>query len=302
MIISPNRIKIIHNKFLSEAKEISFINEVLGSFEKQPYIAKEITNAFGKMNRGEKNTSSIMVEIDGEIFNIILELKKFSLLDTHAQIVPYGEKDKIDYLKIDLYLSTRDNDLGIDEFINKKITAIINHELMHGNIFIKRLGNNQTIDIANWYWKIQKILETNVVDIVWNFAYAIYACYYQERQAIISSTYTQLLEKFDNKMILSIKEKTRQMSDGERYNYLLTLYKKFLVNTESYQTYYGIKTFINSLDNNGIEKIIEIFKNYGIEIKPQKEMKEIRKIAENALKDVVRNGSLFFHEFLLKNF
>lgn len=293
---------------LREGKELKLIEEELGSFKNQDNVAKHITNEFLELFKSGFSDKKVNIDIDNETVELTLKIiiNNF-LIQPKADIIPYGKEDNgeiiLEGFNVTLFLRKTDIEKLDDEEIFNKISTIISHECGHGNIFQKRMLNKQTIEVADWYGKIHRILDNdNISHIVNLFAYAIYACYYQEKQAIVSSTHSQLIEKYPNKRLKTINIKLRELlSIEEKYNYLLKLYKKDLVNTEAYQIYYTILyKLLPQLNENNKQEIINVFSNYGISLNIDKELKKIERLANEALCDVTRNSTIFFYEFLLK--
>jgi len=300
--------KNLENCLLKEPilKEISFINESLGSFNRQIDIANVLSKEILDMLDNGNKEKDINIEINGEKIDTQLVLVRSSSLlhKTYATTEPYGEVNDgniiLTKLVFTVYISQFDV-LSYDRNnLFNKLVSIINHELMHGNIFSKRISNKQDINIVDWYDGINNIIYNERNDLARNVAYSLYACYYHERQSIISSTYTQLLEIFNEDRISFIRNKVKDFSDEEKYNYLLKVYKENLVKTESYQTFLMIENICKNISNNEVSVIKNIFKGYGINIDLGKEIEKMELISHEAIKDVCRNGSLFFHEYLLK--
>lgn len=287
-------------------KEVSFINESLGSFNRQIDIANVLSKEILDMLDNGNKEKDISIEINGEKIDTQLVLVRSSSLlhKTYATTEPYGEVNDgniiLTKLVFTVYISQFDV-LSYDRNnLFNKLISVINHELMHGNIFSKRISNKQGINIVDWYDGINNIIYNERNDLARNIAYSLYACYFHERQSIISSTYAQLLEIFNEDRISFIRNKVKDFSDEEKYNCLLKVYKENLVKTESYQTFLMIENICKNISNNEIRVIKNIFKGYGINIDLGKEIEKMELISHEAIKDVCRNGSLFFHEYLLK--
>ena len=300
--------KSLENCLLKEPilNEISFINESLGSFNKQIDIANVLSKEILEMLDNGNKKKDISIEINGEKIDTQLVLVRSSSLlhKTYATTEPYGEVNDgniiLTKLVFTVYISQFDV-LSYDRNnLFNKLISVINHELMHGNIFSKRISNKQGINIVDWYDGINNIIYNERNDLARNVAYSLYACYFHERQSIISSTYAQLLEIFNEDRISFIRNKVKDFSDEEKYNYLLKVYKENLVKTESYQTFLMIENICKNISNNEISVIKNIFKGYGINIDLGKEIEKMELISHEAIKDVCRNGSLFFYECLLK--
>ena len=254
----------------------------------------------------DNKEKDISIEINGEKIDtqLVLDIDSSLLNKTYASTEPYGYINngniKLTKLVLTVYLSKFDI-LSYDRSnLFNKLVSIINHELMHGNIFSKRISKNQDINIVDWYSGIQDIIRYEKNGLAKQVAYSLYACYFHERQSIISSTYAQLLEIFNEDRISFIRNKVKDFSDEEKYNYLLKVYKENLVKTESYQTFLMIENICKKLTKDDIKMLEKIFNGYGININLNKEINKMKIISIESIKDVCRNGSLFFYEYLLK--
>jgi len=296
------------NNLLKEGKESMFITESLGSFEKQGKIANDISELFFKMFLSKEKEIETTISIDGEDINLVLVLESNGfLLNSKADILPYGTKSDnniytIEKFLVRLFLSQNDVEMG-QERVKARISSIISHELGHGNIFLKRAEAKQDIEVADWYSKIISIIRNdNISQVVHLFAYAIYSCYYHERQAIVSSTYSQLSEMYPKNRLSQLKNNLRKIENqNEKYRFLLKSYKEDLIKTESYKTFYTTLYVLPREINTNTEKEIKrVFAMYDINIDVKKELSKIKLLSMDALKSVTKNGSLFFNEVLLK--
>lgn len=281
------------------------MTEALGSFVGQENESERLAIVFFEMIKNDKKKENTSITIDGEVIPLELVLEKTNNLmgKSVAEIEPFGEKFsetdiKLNNLRITLYLSKFDLLSLSEKQLMLKISKIISHELMHGNIFSKRIKNHQDINIAEWYESIHDILANETNEMVRGFAYALYACYYQEKQSIISSVYTQLVEKFLPEKLDFIKNKLKDLSYEEKYNFLLNIFKEELVNTEAYQTYSYILELSKNINEDNLFLIESVLKNYNIKLNVKKEIDKMRIISTEALKDVRRNGGMFFCNFL----
>ena len=107
------------------------------------------------------------------------------------------------------------------------------------------------------------------------------------------------MEFFPNNRMKFIRNKIEKMSEKDGYNYLLKLYKETIVKTEAYRIFYTIIDRLSKMSDKNKAEINNIFKINGINIGVDKEFKKILLLAKNALKDVSRNGTLFFYNNLL---
>ena len=286
-------------------EEINYINEALGSFDKQYDLGKEVTGHIIEMWEGNEANREIVISLDGEDIPFNIEVRKSDDLITHtrAEILPKGHRannGEITLTGLDLavVLSQFDAHSLRKEELREKLLPIITHELMHGNIFSKRITNKKDIDIASWYGTIVRILKDESNEKIRTFAYAMYACYYHERQAIISSTYSQLAKMYGKQRLDFMKGKVAHMEKKDAYEFILRAYKKDIMETEAHQTYTYIKDFCNELNDDDFFLIDTVFQKYGLNINTKNEAKKLKLISNEALKDVVRNGSLFFYDTL----
>ena len=287
---------------LNAIDEVKYLKESLGGFSAQYELADKLSNAIITMLNGGFTEFETNINIDGcsTPIKVNLEVTDSLLSDMFFRISPAGKyienKAKIEYLQMDAKLpSFIKNAYGAQE-IKNKIKDKISHELMHGNIFTKRAESGVEIDDAPQnYPQIIKILETIDCGIIRDIAYAMYASYYQECQAIISSEYAQLDALIDNE--------TKNALKSQPYEYTMQFFKRCVKMTEAYQTYAYIKQLsekINGLNENEIRSIEQNLSTYGLTLKDglKNEMKKTSKLANGALHDVTRNAALFFNKEL----
>lgn len=286
-------------------EEIGFIDEALGSFDGQQKIADQIASRVVMMWENNETTTQQAIAMNGETIPLEIEIERTDSLMgyTRAEIDALGHRGNNETvftgLKIKVILSQFDAFSLRGNELKNKLLPIISHELMHGNMFSLRLAKGDEIDLVPWYETVVKIIGNERDGVPKDFAYSMYACYFYERQAIISSTYTQLLEKFNEDRRDFIRRKADGMDKESAYGYALKLYKKELMETEAYQTYSTVSHLCKNMSKEDISFTEDVFKKYGYAINAGKEADRMALISEEALKDVSRNGSLFFHEVLL---
>ena len=127
--------KEIKNCLLEESilEEISFINESLGSFNKQSDIASILSKQIISMLDNDEKEKDIKIEIDGEIIDIQLVLVRSSSLlnKTYATTEPYGNVENGDIILTKLVFTVYISQFDVlsydrDNLFNK-LVSIINH-------------------------------------------------------------------------------------------------------------------------------------------------------------------------------
>lgn len=285
---------------LNESVDVEYLNESLGGYNKQYETAGKLSDAIITMLNGGFNDFETSIDIDGVNMPIKIHIDMTdSLLSTmNFKIDPRGKHAesnvKINYLQMNGTIPSFIKNVLKETELKDKIKNQISHELMHGNIFSKRAESGVEIDdMPSMYPKIIQVLEKVDYGIIREIAYAMYVSYYQERQAVISSEYSQLSEL--------IKPRDIERLKTQKYDYVLNVFKSSIEKTESYYTYNYIKNklcpYIESLPQEKINEISSDLAKHGILFTNglKNEMKRIYKMADGALRDVVRNAALFFN-------
>ena len=291
---------------LHESTEVEYLNESLGGYNTQYETADKLADAVITMLNGGFNDFETSIDIDGvnmpikvhiEVTNSLLSAMNFNI-DPRGKRIENGIK--IEYLQMNGTIPSFVRNTMKETEFKYKIKNQISHELMHGNIFSKRAESGVEIDdIPSMYPQIIQILEKVDYGIIREISYAMYVSYYQERQAVVSSEYSQLSELIKPRDIEGLKK--------QPYDYVLNVFKSSIKKTDSYKTYYYIKNelcpYVESLSEQNISEISTSFTKYGISFTNglKNEMKRIHKMANGALRDVVRNAALFFNTNLIDN-
>ena len=263
----------------------NIILEALGSFNNQHNLAIELANVV--YNNYLKNILNFeYLTTNDDIFKVKFIIDDTSMLNRfNASIIALNNIEKSITIKIYLSSQIKKQD---SRYIINQLTSSITHELIHGNVFLKRLNNNVEIsDEPIYYPNIISVIQTVKPDtILYKFSYALYATYYQEVNAIVSQTSTQLYN------IL-----------GYGCNYDNEIIKNAIKNTESYIIYNMIlnevvpcvENMTDSLIENLIIKPLKRF-NINLTINDiKKKTKYIKLISEKALHNILRNAMLQIH-------
>lgn len=174
------------------------LNESLGSFNNQKNIAKYIAS-----NIVEKEYTDCDIDISN--FNeIIKNVKvKVNLVFDESSAALYG-LDSEGYAKMALNINRHDVLVLNNTDIINSLTYIIAHELMYVIIYLNRNKSGVNInDTPKYYTQAIEIAKSYGADEPSGaFAYALYNTYYQERQAFISETESEI-EKIIKNMRIS---------------------------------------------------------------------------------------------------
>lgn len=261
---------------------LSLINESLGAFEKQYELTNKIASfAFYLLaNNRYDGELSIDSEIVDKVF-INLDIKSLWGCAASLNLI----KDKCLYMTISFtkdYLM-----LSKSKFIDA-LSDPISHELMHYHIFVER-DKNKVIpnDKPLYYDNLIKIIQDEKFynTLVSEFAYGLYATYYQEVSAMVSQAVIQF------KNFLMNQEKTHKNANSalKQCNSFI-VYNNILKHTVP---------IINRMSDYEINKeIVSFFNENGIEcdIKwARKQTKKMFLIAKYALHNVIRNVSYKFY-------
>lgn len=286
-------------------EEDEFIAEAAGSFPEQEKYADKIADTVMLMIDNGMKSFEIVIPFYGEEMKFEIELNLGLLCGgVKAQVEPYGTvvdgKAVIDRIKLTLGVPHFSRYANGASGLKCDIAAAVAHEIGHSGIFSMRAVAGQNIDdMPSWYGSIIKILNQTPQNFKRDIAYALYASYYQERQAIISSVYTQLQG--------SIGDKIKNEFEFGGYDAALVLYKKMLCKTEAYETYWYIANVtckkILAMDDKNAGKIEADLAKDGISFKNglKAMFKQVEAVSRAALKDVCRAGARFFHDNIKNN-
>lgn len=279
-------IDVIYSKYNRHNINDNIILEALVSFNNQHNLAIELANVV--YNNYLKNILNFeYLTTNNDIFKVKLIIDDTSMLNRfNASIIALNDIEKSITIKIYLSSQIKKQD---SRYIINQLTSSITHELMHGNVFLKRLNNNN-VEISDepiYYPNIISVIQTVDPDtILYKFSYALYATYYQEVNAIVSQTSTQLYN------IL-----------GYGSNHNNETIKNAIKNTEPYTIYNMIlnevvpciENMTDSLIENLIIKPLKQF-NINLTINDiKKKTKYIKLISEKALHNILRNAMLQTH-------
>ena len=263
----------------------NIILEALGSFNNQHNLAIELANVV--YNNYLKNILNFeYLTTNDDIFKVKFIIDDTSMLNRfNASIIALNNIEKSITIKIYLSSQIKKQD---SRYIINQLTSSITHELMHGNVFLKRLNNNVEIsDEPIYYPNIISVIQTVKPDtILYKFSYALYATYYQEVNAIVSQTSTQLYNilgygcNYDNEIIKNAIKKTESYII---YNMILN------------EVVPCVENMTDSLIENLIIKPLKQF-NINLTINDiKKKTKYIKLISEKALHNILRNAMLQIH-------
>ena len=276
---------IISIKYNRHNVNDNIISEALGSFNNQHNLAIELANVV--YNNYLKNILNFeYLTTNDDIFKVKFIIDDTSMLNRfNASIIALNNIEKSITIKIYLSSQIKKQD---SRYIINQLTSSITHELMHDHVFLKRLNNNVEIsDEPIYYPNIISVIQTADPDtILYKFSYALYATYYQEVNAIVSQTSTQLYN------IL-----------GYGCNHNNEIIKNAIKNTEPYIIYNMILNEVVPCIENMTDLLIESLiikplKQFNINLTIndiKKKTKYIKLISEKALHNILRNAMLQIH-------
>lgn len=256
------------------------IDEMWSSFPNQYDIAKVCADAFVEMLKAGEMRREIEYK-SGPIEKITIVIKNGN----------YLINTDIDFDKGNVIIS-----LVLNNWVGRtkqELYEAIALELMHGNTFLSRYNNisdkEKIEDTPGDYRKLLELYGDYPYSTAGRLAYAMYSCYYQETQAIISQTYSSIKKEYNERGLKVITKRT---------------FRTLLRDSTPWQIFSGnIEDCCNVIDGmsqTDIEKnIIRIYKIYGIEINLKtlsKEIKRIRKVSNEALIKCMKNSTFFYNE------
>lgn len=255
------------------------ILESLGSFPKQRQMSDKITEKlFDKVYGIHQDTFFVGLEEFGDPNIKIAEITwERGNGQTEAFLKNLTKDGKI---MIQVNISSFDLRGISKEMFFEKISYIIAHELMHSNIYYKRLANGQDIHDTPKFYNNAIVMYRNCDDLLFKyFAYAMYNTFYQEIQAMISQTETLIFNQLNredvkgNKNINKIISNLVKESDAyEIYSFNIKVCQELKDNTERKENLkkelekyfikiYNIDKLIDKIDSLSKEAINRIYKN-----------------------------------------
>lgn len=258
------------------------IEESLSAFNNQYRISEILANICYEMSLKQKTKNFVDIKGDFKdctIKGVFLELVYNKYTNYFAQFSNIDSDGNV-YLKV--YFPYSDILNKEKEVVIRKIKNCVSHELMHGNIFLNRLNNKK--DLNDFYIDYEKwsMIRQNEDEntILYKFAYAIYATYYQEVQAFVSQATTQF-EVLYNKNDLTNNEIRNGLKRCESYQ----IYSNILNNT--------IPLFEKLLNEDKIDYLLIPLKDkYDIDVDEEfvkKSLIKFKNSSEKALRNILRN-------------
>lgn len=258
------------------------IVESLGAFDKQYELSNNLSIIAYDMfcNHIEKNVINV------EEYNLWLKTIILNVYANNGIITNFSAKILnigTDSVEIEINIPSNVHLKLNPDKSKKMIKNCIVHELMHDNIFLKRYNNNvkNYDDTPNDYATYIEIMQNENPDsIFYKIGLALYSTFYQEMQAIVSQTssdLSSLLYQQDSLTNADIRNYIKQTDGYNRYQIILN----------------NLVNVIENTSDNEIKNISSIlYKRYGLNINIKKEAKKWKYKSEQALKNIMRNAML----------
>lgn len=254
------------------------LEEALGSFKKQEELGEYCAEIIRQMiNNGEVKRT--IRWNDKNIKKINLE---------HKPTENYLGK----LTSYDFYNKTLNIHVGRNIKKYNNVAEVISHELMHGNIYLSpkhyETSLKMELDTPDYYDDLIKTLD-NVDGIAYNFAYGLYSIFYQEAQAIISQTATEIRGSINKREIDTITKK--EFIDLIRQ---CKSYNIFKLNISD------CCDIIDTMSDKEIQCLIVYpFKNNKININisfVKKMNRRIREVSNEALRKCINNAMIVYYD------
>lgn len=271
-----------YGELINEALCIKLLTEKWGAFEGQYELAKEIGQVVYDMLMHSKR--NIIYHTHHEYIKIV-EInvdKSHFYFQPHGNI--YGLNGEEGKLMINLNIPTsyimQDKD-----FVLERLIDVITHELMHGEIFLKKVEHNVTKleDAPSYYPLLMNVMRRQEEgSILYKFARGLYVTYYHESQSMVSQTYNQLINILGDKTYTNsnIKDALKNVEVYDIFNKIIHDLVPFL---EEQSDDFLINELIQPLKVYGINFSLNDIKN---------RIKEMKFIADHTLRDIMRNAML----------
>lgn len=206
------------NYFSKEIKEIAktLIIESLGSFDNQIKIAEEIGGMCYEMLKS--NVERNVFDIDNDVIkHVDLTIKRDT--PNYEITASINSLDSNGTIGVVISIPLRYRLIDNENAMTNKISNILSHELMHGNIFLKRFENKVEInDAPEYYGNLLRILENeDQENDLYQIAFALYSTYYHEVQAFTSQTAKSIKDIYGGKLTYSNDEIKNGIMQSEGY-------------------------------------------------------------------------------------
>ena len=278
----------IYDKFINKIAEKckqygeAILLESLGSFKNQKNMSYDISEKLLSVCFGEPS-GKINVNLEKYNDNYIktaVILFKRSYNDTSGELINIGSDGDV---KISVNLSIMDLMSLSKESLFKTVAFIIANELMHSNIFYNRYYNGQDIYDKPEEYNNSLDLKNDTEDdmIISGFAYALYNTYYQEIQAMVSQTNTEIQSLYNGKKI---------------DNNTLT---NAIKNCTAYKIYSNNLMVCSKLKNNEAKKkeLLNYLNKYKININDiDNKINYIEEVSKKTIDRIYKNAMLYFED------
>lgn len=278
----------IYDKFINKIAEKckqygeAILLESLGSFKNQKNMSYDISEKLLSVCFGEPS-GKINVNLEKYNDNYIktaVILFKRSYNDTSGELINIGSDGDV---KISVNLSIMDLMSLSKESLFKTVAFIIANELMHSNIFYNRYYNGQDIYDKPEEYNNSLDLKNDTEDdmIISGFAYALYNTYYQEIQAMVSQTNTEIQSLYNRKKI---------------DNNTLT---NAIKNCTAYKIYSNNLMVCSKLKNNEAKKkeLLNYLNKYKININDiDNKINYIEEVSKKTIDRIYKNAMLYFED------
>lgn len=271
-----------YGELLNESLCVKLLTEKWGAFEGQYELAKEIGQVvYDMLMHSKKNIIYYTHHEYIKIVEINVDKSHF-YFQPHGNI--YGLNSEEGKLMININIPTS-YIMQDKEFVLERLIDVVTHELMHGEIFLKKVEHNATRleDAPSYYPLLMNIMRRQEEDsILYKFARGLYVTYYHESQSMVSQTYNQLINILGDKTYTNsnIKDALKNIEVYDIFNKIIHDLVPFL---EGQSDDFLINELIQPLKVYGINFSLNDIKN---------RIKEMKFIADHTLRDIMRNAML----------
>ena len=280
--IKPHR--IVENCNIINNVDVLPLTEELHSFEGQTDLSKELAQHILFMLEKDIKQQDYFPQ-NNNVFKVVnIDLMPSETNNIRGDIRGFNIETKTVMLTI--YINKLILGFQSSNIILNRLSHVIAHELMHGYIFTQKETTEETMDIPPYYGTALSIMRHGYEGIIQDFAYALYATYYHETQAIISQANTNV------EMILNSRKITNPNT-----NDLVKIVKQI----EPYGIFemvIGVSQEVLRMNDETIQKeIVEPLKRFHFECSEQwirNQSNKMINIAQKALRKIIRNSLLIF--------
>lgn len=264
-------------------KALELLDESLGAFNEQYKIAEYISDIAFDMLLKNINKNVVDIEDDSIIKQVDITLNLHAIsIGIKAQLENIDDNGKA-FILITFPENIQFN--KSKDYIIGQLTSIISHELMHANVILNRFNNNEEInDMPSYYPNVLAIIQNEDENSdIYAIGYGLYSTYYQEVQAFVSQTSSDIRKLYGGKLTYTSDE----IKEGLKHSDAYMVY--------SNNIHGKLNNILEYSDECIEDTILPYLERYELTFTAKELRKEIKKIinvSKKAIHNIYRNAML----------